>query len=435
MLIPAPRLLLALGVLVALAVAASIAPAMEPVFAIAAALLLFAALVDGARLLRTPAPNVRRRSPHALALGASTAIELAFENGSARPAQLRAFDHLPDACSFEGMPQSLRLPAGQTATLRYTVRAQARGEHAFGRVELRLASAWLLWRRRLLAGEPTPVRVYPNFSALTRFALLATDHRLSQLGILQRRRRGEGLEFHQLREYRQGDAQRQIDWKASARMRRLISREYRDERDQQIVLLLDCGRRMGSRDGELSHFDHALNAALLLAFVALRQGDSVGLMTLGGVDRWLPPRKTAAALKTLLAHSFDLQPTMASPDFHAAAVALAARIGKRAMVVVLSNLRDEDDDGLGDALLLLRQRHLVVLASLREPILDAALRAPLATLDDGLTHAATADYLALRRRAFARLELRGVPCLDVEPPALPLALVNRYEELKRAGRM
>jgi uncharacterized protein (DUF58 family) len=102
---------------------------------------------------------------------------------------------------------------------------------------------------------------------------------------------------------------------------------------------------------------------------------------------------------------------------------------------VLSNLRDEDDDGLADALGLLRQRHLVVLASLREAILDAALRAPLDSLDDGLTHAATAGYLSDRRRAFARLELRGVPCLDVEPVALPLALVNRYVELKRAGRM
>jgi uncharacterized protein (DUF58 family) len=279
------------------------------------------------------------------------------------------------------------------------------------------------------------VRVYPNFAALTRFALLATDHRLSQLGILQRRRRGEGLEFHQLREYREGDAQRQIDWKASARMRRLVSREYRDERDQQIVLLLDCGRRMAARDGPLSHLDHALNAALLLAFVALRQGDAVGLMTMGGIERWLAPRKSQVALNGLLAHSFDLQPTLASPDYHNAAVALMTRLRKRAFVVLLSNLRDEDDEGLRSAVGLLRQRHRVVVASLREPILGDALRAPVAGLEDALTHAATAEYLERRQRAFARLELGNVPCLDVEPEALPLALVNRYLDLKRQGRM
>ena len=95
--------------------------------------------------------------------------------------------------------------------------------------------------------------------------------------MLQRRRRGEGLEFHQLREYREGDSQRQIDWKATSRSGQLISREYQDERDQQIMLLIDCGRRMRAQDDELSHFDHVLNAALLLAYVGLRQGDAVGL--------------------------------------------------------------------------------------------------------------------------------------------------------------
>jgi uncharacterized protein (DUF58 family) len=192
---------------------------------------------------------------------------------------------------------------------------------------------------------------------------------------------------------------------------------------------------MAARDGPLSHLDHALNAALLLAFVALRQGDAVGLMTMGGIERWLAPRKSQVALNGLLAHSFDLQPTLASPDYHTAAVALMTRLRKRALVVLLSNLRDEDNDGLKSAVSLLRQRHRVVVASLREPILGAALRAAVPGLEDALTHAATAEYLERRQRAFARLELGDVPCLDVEPEALPLALVNRYLDLKRQGRM
>ena len=142
-----------------------------------------------------------------------------------------------------------------------------------------------------MTGQVQTVRIYPNFSVLTRFAILATDNRLSQIGMLQRRRRGEGLDFHQLREYREGDVQRQIDWKASARMPRLISREYQDERDQQVLLMLDCGRRMAARDDALSHFDHAVNAALLLAYVSLRQGDAVGLLTMSGETRWMAPRK------------------------------------------------------------------------------------------------------------------------------------------------
>lgn len=435
MLIPAPALLLAAAALLGLALLASVQPAFDVALLAGGGLLLVLAALDALRLLRQAVPQVFRRLPHAIALGAATDVNLRIVNSSARGLRLTVFDHAPSDLQFEDLPQRLRLPPGQQASLRYRVRAQQRGACEFSTCELRIASPWRLWRRRCFAGEPSSVRVYPNFAALTRFALLATDHRLSQLGILQRRRRGEGLEFHQLREYREGDAQRQIDWKASARMRRLVSREYRDERDQQIVLLLDCGRRMAARDGPLSHLDHALNAALLLAFVALRQGDAVGLMTMGGIERWLVPRKSQAALNGLLAHSFDLQPTLASPDYHGAAVALMTRLRKRAFVVLLSNLRDEDDEGLRSAVGLLRQRHRVVVASLREPILGDALRAPVAGLQDALTHAATAEYLERRQRAFARLELGNVPCLDVEPEALPLALVNRYLDLKRQGRM
>jgi uncharacterized protein (DUF58 family) len=435
MAIPGLPLLLGLALLLALAVAASIEPALDRALLAFAAALLGLAALDLALLWRSAPPVFRRRLPHALALGAGTEVTLELDNHGARSQRLAVFDHVPDGFAYDDLPQSLRLGAGQQARLRYRVRALERGEHDFAPCELRQGSPFGLWERRLRLGEGARVRVYPNFAALTRFALLATDHRLSQLGILQRRRRGEGLDFHQLREYREGDAQRQIDWKASARMRRLISREYRDERDQQILLLLDCGRRVAAKDGPLSHLDHALNAALLLGFVALRQGDAVGLMTLGGSPRWVAPRKSQVALNGLMAASFDLQPSLSSPDFHRAAVELMRRLRKRALVVLLSNLRDEDDDDLRSAVGLLRQRHRVVVASLREPILDAALRAPVDGLPQALTHAATADYLERRRRAFARLALGDVPCLDVEPEQLPLALVNRYIELKRAGRM
>jgi len=356
MLIPAAPLLLGLAALLPLALLASFSPGWDLWLLAACGVLLAASVFDALRLLRQPAPVFSRRLPHAIALGAGTEIGLRLVNQSGAAQRLEVFDHVPAGLAFESLPQRVLLPSAQEVALNYRIRAQERGEREFAPCELRLASPWRLWKRRLHVGSAERVRVYPNFAAMTRFALLATDHRLSQLGILLRRRRGEGLEFHQLREYREGDAQRQIDWKASARMRRLVSREYRDERDQQIVLLLDCGRRMQAKDGPLSHLDHALNAALLLAFVALRQGDAVGLMTMAGIDRWLAPRKSQAALNSLLAHSFDLQPSLASPDYHGAAVSLMKRLRKRALVVLLSNLRDEDDEGLRAAVGLLRQR-------------------------------------------------------------------------------
>ena len=431
--VPSGRALGLLCVVLALSVAASIDATWHLAWLGASVGVLLVFALDAVLVLRRALPKVRRRHAHALSLGVETEVHIGLTAGDARALQVRLHDHVLGEVEVHGLPQTLKIAAGQTADVVYRLRPVRRGMLHLGGVELRVRSLLGLWEMRCTTGSPSRVRVYPNFTALARYALLATDNRLSQLGVLQRRRRGEGLEFHQIREYRQGDTPRQIDWKASARVRGLVSREYRDERDQQILLLLDCGRRMHARDGDLSHLDHALNAALLLAFVALRQGDAVGLMTFGGVDRYVAPRKSQASLNGLMAHSYDLEATLHASDYYSAAVQLLGRQRKRSLVVILSNLRDEDDDTLRPALSLLRQRHVVVLASLRERILDNALLSKIGGLDDALTHAATAQYLEQRKRQFALLEQERFPCIDVEPQQLPIALVNRYTELKRRG--
>jgi uncharacterized protein (DUF58 family) len=241
------------------------------------------------------------------------------------------------------------------------------------------------------------------------------------------------MDFRQLREYREGDSLRHIDWKATARTHRLIARDYQDERDQAIVIVLDCGRRMAARDGAISHFDAALNAALLLAHVGLHHGDAVGVLTMAGEGRFIAPRKARSTTALMLNLLYDVQPTLRTSDYYAAALDLMRRVRRRALVVVVSNLRDEDDDTLVPALALLRRRHLVLFASLRETVLARALSARVRDLDAALTHAATAEYLRARRASFGRLERAGAMLLDVEPHELPLALVNRYLEVKRSG--
>jgi uncharacterized protein (DUF58 family) len=434
MILPAPRLLWILAALLAAALAASIYGAQELWFA-AAAVVAAAALADAVMALRLPAPELARRVPHALALGVRTEVSLRILNRARRRIRLEIHDHHPASLEAEGLPRAVALAAGGWTELRYQVRAIARGEARFGRAEARLASPAALWQVTRRAGEEAPVRVYPNFQALARYTLLATDNRLSQIGVLQVRRRGEGTEFHQLREYRQGDPQRAIDWKATARTGRLIAREYEEDKDQRVLLVIDCGRRMASKDAELSHFDHTLNAALLLGHVALRQGDAVGMLTMGGVQRYLEPRKSVAAVHAMLNRAYDLEPTLAVPDYDLAAREVMRHMRRRALVILLTNLRDEDDETLLPALRLLATRHLVVLASLREAILGRALSARVDSFDRALTHAAAADYLALRERVFRRISAAGVMTLDVEPERLPIALVNRYLELKREGRL
>ena len=435
MILPSRRLVWLAAMLFAAAVAVSIYGAAAQLWLALAALLAAAALCDAWSALRMPVPTVARRAPNALALGVRAEIVLRVRNLTNKVLRCEVHDHHPATLESEGLPRSIVLDPGSWTEVRYEVRPIARGETRFGCAEVRMLSPLQLWQVARYAGDEDSVRVYPNFRALAKYTLLATDNRLSQIGVLQVRRRGEGTEFHQLREYRQGDPQRAIDWKATARTARLIAREYEEEKDQRVLLVIDCGRRMASKDDELSHFDHTLNAALLLTHVALRQGDAVGMLTMGGIHRYLEPRKSIGAVHAMLNRVYDLEPTLAVPDYDHAAREVMRHVRRRALVILLTNLRDEDDDTLLPALKLLRTRHFVVLASLREAIIGRALSARVDSFDRAVTHAAAAEYLALRERVFRRIDATGVIALDVEPERLPISLVNRYLELKREGRL
>jgi len=429
---PASRLLLLLGAWLALAAPACLWPGQWlPGWKAMGLGVAILALVDALLGWRMPTPEVERVLPVILPVGAWTQVKLRIASGQAR--RIRVFDGVPPGMDQRHLPQELTLAASEPVELQYAVSPRKRGRARFGPVCLLLASPLGLWWFARERGPAQELKVYPNFAPVKKYAVLAMGHRLQQLGIHHGRRRGEGSEFHQLRDYRTGDSLRQLDWKATARMRRLISRDYQDEQDQQVVCLLDCGRRMRTLDGRLSQFDHTLTALLLLAYVALREGDAVGLLTFAGPERWVAPRRTRGALDRLTAAVHDLEPGLRATDYLEAAQAVLARVKKRSLVVLITNLRDEDDETLGPALQLLRRRHRVILASLREPDLDRALAAPVKGFDQALRAGAIEAYLAQRRQAFARLAPRGILALDVLPRQLPVALVNRYLAFKRSG--
>ena len=384
---------------------------------------------------RAAPPRAERTAPRAVSMRAPVRVGLHLANPGRRPLAIVVFDHVPASLRSDAFPRRLVLPPRQGADIAYEAWPLVRGTARYGPVELRVRSPLGGFERCHRLPVETSVRIYPDFDAVRRYELMATEHRTSQLGVRRRPRRGAGREFHQLREYRPGDPLRQVDWKATSRFQRAISREYQDERDQQVILVLDCGRRMRAQDGGLSHLDAALDAALLVANVALRQGDAVGFATLGGVDRWLAPRKGRGQLAALLDGLFDLQAQPRASDHEEAATTLVARLPKRSLVVWVSNLRDEDGRELENAMQLLAKRHLVLLASLREAALDAGLEAPVGDAASAVRVAAIHHHLAERRRAQREWAAGGALFLDCVPAQLPVALVNGYLEVKAAGML
>jgi len=396
--------------------------------------LLALAILDAVRLKRLPSPRLKRQLPGSLALGRWSDVHLTLEHDYSRPLNVQIFDHVPQGLNFENLPLKVELQPGQHSNMAYRLRPLKRGHFGFERCEINLPSPLGLWTDKRLLDAPDHTRVYPDFARLYGGQLLAVDNWLSQLGVRQKQRRGLGQEFHQLREFREGDSLRQIDWKATARQRTPIAREYQDERDQQIVFMLDCGRHMRSQDGELAHFDHALNACLLLSYVALRQGDAVGLSTFASErPHYLAPVKGVAQLNVLLNSVYDLDSTQRPADYQAAANQLLTRQKRRALVMLITNLRDEDDDQLLVAVKRLSQQHQVVVASLREDLLDSLRHRPVQTLSEALDYCGTVDYLNTRAELHERLRAHGVWVLEARPAELGAELVTQYLAWKKAG--
>ncbi len=289
-------------------------------------------------------------------------------------------------------------PAAQTQ-VRYALCALQTGEVSLDRPILRVASPLRLWLRQVTAGEASTVRCFPDFPALDRYAEFT---RRNQLGLLGVRQAG--------------------------------SRTEPDAHSLQVMVLLECGGQMLASEQAIPHFVHSLNAVLLLAHVATQNRDSFGFMTLGAGNVYVPPRRGAQTINSLLQLMHGLQPSVQDGDYRTAAAELAGRLTKHALVVMVTHLDGEEGHTLLPALRLLRQRHRLLFACLRGQALDAALRAPVRTFDQALHLAAIHQHLRERHRSLARIRALGVVTLDVPPARLPMMLVNRYLAIRRNGR-
>lgn len=385
----------------------------------------------GAR--KQPEVTVERHLASGLALNQWTEVKLTLHHHFQYPIAVELYDGISGQVVCEGAHMHVPLEPEQKTTRTYRLRALRRGLLELQTCHVRVPTPLGLGQISYELPVHSDTKVFPNFAAIAAYTILAAENHTSELGIRQKNRRGQGLDFHQLREFRRGDSLRQVSWKASASRQQLISKEYQDERDQNVILMIDSGRRMRAKDDELDHFDHALNASILVSYIALRQGDSVGVMSFGNSERWISPQKGADRVKVILNGLYDLQVGTSAPDYLAAAEHLSQVQRKRSLIVLLTNSRDEEIDELLMAVRLLQKRHLVLVANLREAVLDQALHNPIASFDEAATYAGTVTYLQHRALAHKKLQASGVYAVDCLAKDLAPALANSYWEIKRAG--
>lgn len=318
------------------------------------------------------------------------------------------------------------------ATLKYHIKSTRRGAFKLARVYVRVRSRLGLWERLLDYPVETTIHVYPNMKQLSDYALLARTNRLSLLGVRRNRKIGQDNEFERLRDYTLDDNYKHIDWRSTARRQKLTVKDFQANQSQRLIILLDCGRMMTNEAAGISLLDHALDAMLMLSYVALTKGDSVGLLCFSDeIHTYVPPAGGMNQMNRLLHASFDRFPRLVESRYDQAFLYLGSHCRKRSLVVLISNIIDEVNANQVQQYLstitgkhlplgvLLRDRRIFDFADVSHPHDEALFRA-----------AAAADILSWRHQVLADLERRGVLSLDVFPEDLTAPLVNRYLDIK-----
>ncbi len=391
----------------------------------------------------TPAPTdwvVTRRHDERLSLAAYNSIVILIElRRGLRPLAVWVRDEPPVAFQLS---ETDRILAGQVTprvvqTLLYPVYPPRRGDYRFGDLHLRWESLLGLLRKQHTIPAAASVKVYPNLADIKKYDLLLRRNRLWELGLRNTRLLGSGAEFERLRDYLPDDEYRRINWKATARRGKPISVEYETERSQHIMVLLDVGRMMRSPIGDVAKLDYAINAALLLAYVAAQKGDKIGLLAFADdVQLWVSPRSGKQQFHRLLEQLYRLESSPVEPNYAQAFSYFATKQHKRSLVLVFTDLTGSiTTDLLVAQMGRIRRQHLPLLVTMRDPTVQRLADQPVADSATLYQRTVAEQLLDERQLTIEHLTQAGILTLDVPADQLSIAVVNRYLDVKARNQI
>jgi len=383
---------------------------------------------DGLLVWREPLP--------ALSVGHVGEVAYRWSNGGRRRARLRVREIRPDLLGGVQPPRAVTVPQGGDNRETLSVVPLRRGREESGGFVVDSTGPLGLGRRRARIDLPWEVIVYPPLVSIRLRASVAQARRRRDPGLKAIRELGEGRLFESLREWVPGDDIRHIDWKATARRRKVITRQYEAERRQQVLLVLDLGRLMTAEiAGGVARLDFVVQAALELAYAAAQHDDDVGIMTFAdGVQHFVAPERGRSGVRRVLDVLAVVEPKLVEPDYPGAFRYLAARNRKRALTVLFTDVIDRfASDALVANVASLRPRHVPLAVTLRSPELDAVAALRPADARGAFRKAAAEELLHAREEALGHMRRAGVLVIDVTPQRAAQAVVSKYIDLKRRG--
>jgi uncharacterized protein (DUF58 family) len=391
--------------------------------------LVVLALIDGLLSLRLKV-SVQRFAPDVMSLSRRNRVTLRLRSERRGSQRLSIIDDLFEGATASDLPVTLKLKGrGVPAVVDYHVEPSLRGAHALGDHHLRMSSPLGLWTLQRRIPAKKTIRVYPDLKQLQQFDLLSKQDRELSLVRVSRHKGGES-EFARLRDHVPDDDSKRVDWKATARRQKITVREYQMESNQNLMFLLDAGRVMTGVDSGISRFDHALNASLMLAHVAARGGDRVGVLGFDDtLQVFMTPQAGRQASRAIIQATYDLFPRLVEPDFDLAFQSLATRVKNRTLVILFTHVIDfSAAETLVRRVRAIGRRHLPLIICFRDLEVEA-LADPRGKADLYLKGAA-AEHLRWQKSLMKDLKRGGALVLETTARELTGKLVSRYLEIK-----
>lgn len=410
-------------------------------------LFLLLTAVDMLLLYAQKGIRAERHCPARFSNGDDNNVRLSIESTYPFPVQLTVIDEIPAVFQRRDICMAVLLPAGtkdtaasaQTSPKRkacaevgYTLRPVTRGVCSFGVIRIFTSTLLYLVERRYSCGHPQKIKVYPSFLMLRQYELLAISNRLTELGIKHIRRVGHHTEFEQIKDYVVGDDYRTINWRATARRHQFMVNVYQDERSQQIYNVIDKGRVMQQASRGMTLLDSAINASLVLSFVATNKEDKAGLVTFNEkFDTFVPASRRPGHLQVLQESLYALQTTFGETDFSALVANLNLHLSKRSLLVLYTNFT-----GLSGMkrqlpyLMQLNRRHRLLVVFFGDSELQRYIHTPAHTDEEYYQHVIAEKFAYEQQVIVSVLKQYGIYSLLTTSETLSVDVINKYLEMK-----
>ncbi|MBZ5532117.1 MAG: DUF58 domain-containing protein [Acidobacteriia bacterium] len=393
---------------------------------------LMAWAVDLARLPKPKQLLVQRSWAGPPSLSNDVDVELEVQNFGRAYLECRVVDDVPPSLRNAPPKVEIKVAAQSAGSAKYTVRPLERGDVALGAAYLNYRSGARFAERWARADLAQKIRVYPDLEDAKRHNMYLVRARQIELEKRLIRQRGVGREFESLREYQPGDEFRNICWTATARRGKHVTKLYQVERSQAVWLVMDAGRLLRARVGELSKLDLAVNAALSLAQIALYSGDRVGVLVYGrNIQQRVPLGRGLSHMRVVLEALASAHEEPAEADHLRAAAALLQMQKQRSLIIWVTDLADTSmtPEVIESASRVLSKHLLLFSVIAQTDLLALANRYPQDS-EEMFEVAAAQELVHRRETLISRVRNKGALALEISPNKLTTALVNQYLKVK-----